>query len=240
MVTIGLLAATSVLLHVARPPAFIDNTGIHAELPLEAGVYRGREIAFCQNEQCLRSFVREPGDSSDCAVCGAQTDALSLPERRILPADTVIRRRLYRSPGGSEMLVTVLLGSRDRTGIHRPEMCLEAQGMPIEGRCVIQVPRPDGKPLDVMMLDIGMPHRTGEKRQAWFCYWYIGSGRETASNLQRIWWTTLDNVLHGEMHRWAYLSISVSGPRNRADATQTVSEFIASLYPLLAEQPPAQ
>ena len=241
LLTVGLLAGTCLLLHVARPPRFIDATGIAAELPRNVGRYIGTDLAFCQHDQCLRSFTDESlQGATTCPACGAEMSALSLGERRVLPADTVIRRRLYRAPRGPEMLVTVLLGSQERTGIHRPQMCLEAQGMPIEGQRVIEIPRAGAPPLKAMLLDIRLPGRPGasaQRSRGWFCYWYAGGGRETPSNLARLWWTAVDNVVHGEMHRWVYVSVSASRLAHLPDPQDELTQFIGELYPQIRDNP---
>ena len=165
-----------------------------------------------------------------------------------MPPDTKGARRVYRRADGVEVACSVVLAGRDVTSIHRPELCLPGQGWLIDyqtGMRLHAAAFPGGN-LEVMRLDAkrqvnpqNEPSRIG---RAMFAYWFIGKDRVTAHHWERILWTTKDRILHGRNHRWAYVLILVpvqadaSGqvtPAYQERATQVMTSFVQSLYPLL-------
>ena len=58
-----------------------------------------------------------------------------------------------------------------------------------------------------------MQMKDGRQAQMYvvFAYWFVGKGRTTPYHWQRIWWTTVDRVLHGRNQRWAYFLFDIVG-----------------------------
>ena len=55
--------------------------------------------------------------------------AVTAKEREALAEDTQFARKLYTSPAGDQVFVSIVLSGDDMTNsIHRPERCLPAQG----------------------------------------------------------------------------------------------------------------
>ncbi len=186
------------------------------------------------------------------AACGSWTggeqSGLSKVERDILPQDTQGARRLYRHESGKQLYCSIVLAGRDVTSIHRPEMCLPAQGWKIESEYVEQVPITSAKKgkLDVMRMNTVREREVapGQRMRLHgvFAYWFVGKDRVTPHHLERIFWTTKDRVLHGTNHRWAYILIHTiidpaeqhRAPQASADeAMDVVAGFIRDLYPEL-------
>lgn len=137
---------------------------------------------------------------------------ISEPEKRILPPDTKLTKRRYRTGGpGEEIQATIVLSGKDRTSIHRPEVCLAGQGWNLEGREERAIPLTNGEALRVSRLSVSRETENGEGRRreirAYFVYWFVGSRTTTPDNLSRILSTARDNVLRGENPRWAYVSL---------------------------------
>jgi hypothetical protein len=68
-----------------------------------------------------------------CEFEGYQSEELepSEAELTILPRDTVLKKRLYTGDDGW-FLVSAVIGGRYKSSIHRPELCLPAQGYKME------------------------------------------------------------------------------------------------------------
>ena len=58
----------------------------------------------------------------------AEEQKISEAERKVLPRDTSIVKKVYVSPAGARMLVSYVIGGTSRASIHRPELCLPSQG----------------------------------------------------------------------------------------------------------------
>lgn len=175
---------------------------------------------------------------------GAQT-GLTKEERDVLPPDTDGARRAYTDATGRTIYCSVVLAGRDVTSIHRPELCLTGQGWKLQSAHTESIALSTG-PLPVSRLnaDSTLQLSNGKTTAAYsvFVYWFVGKDRTTPHHWQRIWWTTLDRVLHNRNHRWAYFLISTVVPADVAahnpaagqdEAMKAVSQFVSDIYPQL-------
>lgn len=225
-----------------------DEAGVKPSLPVALGDdWTGYDVLFCQEADCGRSWLAkdlEPNADGEfrCPqnwrgeACGGALDAMARGEKMILPGDTVIFKKQYfhnRDPEDS-VYAAVVLSGKDRSSIHRPEVCMAGQGNTIEKSEVIEVPLPGREPLQVMVLNLSRkagPHT----RHSYYAYWFVGKDRETALHWERVLWMGLDRILRNVSHRWAY--ISVSGERGM-DPTDTahhaeIRKVVGDLYPQL-------
>ena len=91
--------------------------------------YVGDAILYCQQENCARMFLDSQLEGvTNCPVCGAALDGRSLGENTVLPKDTTILKRVYRSGWGTRFIVSAVISGAGKSSIHRPELCLPAQG----------------------------------------------------------------------------------------------------------------
>jgi len=170
---------------------------------------------------------------------GDEMTGLTKEERDVLPADTEGGRRMYQDAAGHEVYCSVVLAGRDVTSIHRPELCLTGQGWRWAGVSVDSIPTAaaPGGVLRVMRLDavhdVSLKNGQVGQAQSIFVYWFVGKDRTTPYHWQRILWTTMDRVFHNRNHRWAYFLIHVPVTTTRANAMQTVNQFVQDLYPTL-------
>jgi hypothetical protein len=239
-VVFALLAATSALLSFLGSPRLEENVCLRLPLPAAIGEFRGSDILFCQNQKCMRSFrVETLKDSSRCPVCGGALDPISLAERRVLPADIILARKQYLRRPSASVLVTVLVSGKERTSIHRPQMCLEGQGWQITGHRVVSIPLAGRKPLSVMFLDVmrSPSRQQGPLRpqEASFAYWFTDGEHETPYHIARMFHMAADNVLRGISHRWAYVTVLLNSGADKATERQQIESLIAILYPHLAK-----
>lgn len=235
---LALIAAGAVLVALPRRVVVSERAAIRLELPEQAGPYRAQALRFCQNEACMRQFALDAlTDPEHCPVCGGELAGATVAERRILPADTIIRKAEYTGPAGESFSVSLVLSGAEQRSMHRPQQCLPAQGYAIEADRTVGVPIEGREPLDVKLLELRRRGRSVEGRafeyRTLYAYWFVGKDRETPSHLERLFWMSADRILRGIAQRWAY--IAVSGRRaDGAPATEAMLEaFIADFYPAL-------
>jgi hypothetical protein len=237
----GLLLATTVDVGIT------DEAGVRLELPTSLGdAWTGHEVVFCHNPYCGRSWLvkdltPDAGGKTVCPEnyrgepCGGELRTMALGEYQILPKDTVIFKKQYQHNLDPERTVhvAVVLSGEDRTSIHRPETCTQAQGNTIDLAHVIQVPLANGRELGVMVLDLRRVLPGGRVLKSYYAYWFSGKDRDTPHHHERVLWMSLDRVFRSVAHRWAY--IAVAGERSPEEGNNAhhaeIREIVALLYP---------
>lgn len=170
------------------------------------------------------------------------TEKMSAEEKKILPADTGFIRKTYTNGAGEKISASIVLAGGEKRSIHRPQICLTAQGWTIGRSNTEKIPLTSGNDLDVMRLNI---HRQQEIRpgvfrplQSEFLYWFIGKETTTPYHMVRIFKTSWDRVFHKTNHRWAYVIITTvvpeGTPGDDSKARQTdevLKKFVANIVP---------
>ena len=123
-------------------------------------------------------------------------------ELTVLPADTVIEKRRYESDGGDWMVVSLVFGGKSKSSIHRPELCLPAQGFRME--------RPRTR--DVAGRDWRMIDLTSKESPTFgFAYTFFNQeGFKTSSHVSRIFRDVVDRSLFNRIDRWVMVSVNAS------------------------------
>ncbi len=199
-----------------------DEAGVLSELPMVAG-----------------DFVGESESPSD-------------KELELLPSDTIIVKREYRTPGRRTehrdlAHVSLVIAGNDSRSIHRPEVCLDGQGWTVTDSSVREVKLLSGDVLKVRDLaierEVLLGNGTKLPLHAHYVYWFVGADVSTPSNLERQILSFRDNVLRNVNHRWAYPSVMAyvtdnltpqqSGERRRndEDTVKMILSLIRSLAP---------
>jgi hypothetical protein len=235
-IVIGLMIAASLLLAFSVDVRIMDEAGIKMFLPDAVGDWRGQELLYCQNPDCQKEF--QLGDLKDrnvCPVCGTALGNMTKAEKDVLPLDTGLIRKRYIAPDGHMVYVSIVLSGKERSSIHRPQMCLVGQGQEIVRSKEVSVPIEGRKPLVVMTLDVLQRVKTANGQlhelASYYTYWFVGKGRETPSHIRRMVWMATDRIFHNVAHRWAYIAISGSRQKDSQDYEREMIAFIHDLYP---------
>ncbi len=132
-------------------------------------------------------------------------------ERETLPPDTGYSRKNYTRLGRMQehVFFSIVLSGRDRTSIHRPELCLVGQGWTIRSREVRELTLPDGARMPATVLtierEVATPSGGRETVRALLAYWFAGDGEITATHRGMLWRAARDRLRHARADRWAYV-----------------------------------
>ena len=169
----------------------------------------------CATAVLVAAVMAVQGVDSDPVLCetpsarlgeipGYTSQALppSEAETAILPKDTRIDKRLYSAADGSWFQVSLVVGGRSKSSIHRPELCLPTQGFQM------RTPR--------NLVAAGVEWRCvtvekGGRRPLGFAYTFFNqAGFHTASHTKRIVRDILDRSFRSRIDRWAMVTVAAS------------------------------
>jgi len=129
-------------------------------------------------------------------------------ERTVLPPDTRIEKLRYVAEDGTWHLVSAVVGGRSKGSIHRPEMCLPAQGFQMRDPRTVCV---DGIAWHLVALD------GRDSRSLGFAYtFYNQDGFRTSSHLKRIFCDVWDRSMRGRIDRWVMVTVNSSTADEKA------------------------
>lgn len=230
VVTVGVFVGIRMTPAPTYDPAFF----LASALPDRIGDFSGDVPWFCRNPQCMNiseenelvkaGFRKEGGYV--CPLCGEKLFPISLAETTELPIDTTFYKRNYHSADGLTCAVNVVIAGRSRGSIHRPELCLPAQGFAMlsAGRMSLRLGR--GRPLIVRKIDA----KRTDSPSVCLVYWFLSREHETCSHSQRILLDVWDRSIHNRVNRWAMVAINVSSPLDSPEAVARFEAFLSELY----------
>lgn len=126
-------------------------------------------------------------------------------EVKTLPSDTVVLKRRYQGAGAEAYIVTAVIGGSGKSSIHRPELCLPAQGFLMRDPGNVSV---GDIPWRTLVLERG----AGEERLAFAYTFFNQAGLHTSSHVRRIFTDVWDRSVLGRIDRWVMVTvISLSG-----------------------------
>lgn len=190
---------------------------------------------------------------------------VSAEELKILAADTEFARRFYRNDSESGfpgVEVSVVFSGRDiNNSLHRPEVCLRAQGWNLVGERSIELPDmlDDGSALPVRELVCVRPRigREGEEPpknkfgepvydMMIQYYTYFGTERIVSGHYERTFADIQARLFQGYDQQWAYATFSVPVTSiyrdqgfelpehqifDQAQSSERMEQFMRSLLP---------
>ena len=211
---------------VMEPPA--------VTLPERMPGYTSESVLFCGNEQCARMWrVSLLGEGqTTCPHCGSELSSATVGETTVLPKDTKIIKRIYLRPDGVQFLVSAVIGGTSKSSIHRPELCMPAQGNLMTDPRSFTVA---GRPFHAIHLEGG-----GRPPTVLAYTFFNQAGVRTAAHMRRILVDTWDRSVHNRIDRWVMVTVTASTPydnegfdlRHEADRL-TMEEFLARLSEVL-------
>jgi EpsI family protein len=171
---------------------------------------------------------------------GRRTEVTAV-ERDILPPDTGFSRRLYVALDDPrrQVFLSVVLSGRDRSSIHRPELCVEGQGWTIKAgfahdfRTTLTA---DGR-LPATVLRVERAAGEGAAVKSLLAYWFVNGDRVVPSHVQRMLRGAWDRLRHGRADRWAYVLVQTDAGDGEAAALARLQAVLDGTLP--AFQKPA-
>jgi len=158
-------------------------------------------------------------------------------EREILPPDTGYSRRWYANLADRrrDVFLSIVLSGRDRTSIHRPELCLVGQGWTIEGATRHAFRGAGGGPVPATVLRVRRERPTPQGRVSvpqLVAYWFAGRDTVTPSHWGRFWTDTWNRVARARVDRWAYVLLQTDLADGEAGALARMQAVLDGTLPV--------
>lgn len=155
-------------------------------------------------------------------------------EREILPPDTGFSRMIYRPAKlGPGVFLSIVLSGRDRTSIHRPELCLVGQGWTLRDRAEHQFSLPDHRRFPVTLLHVERPSvGSGRPSTQLVAYGFVASDRVVAGHWERLAWDTWNRLSHLRADRWAYVLVQTEANDGDVAALARIQSVLAGALPI--------
>ncbi len=109
---------------------------------------------------------------------------------------------MYRRADGEWFQVSVVVGGASKSSIHRPELCLPAQGFQMSSPRTVEVGGVEWRFLSV--------ESRGNDPLGFAYTFFNQDGFRTASHTQRIFRDVWDRSVHGRADRWVMLTVNSS------------------------------
>jgi exosortase len=158
-------------------------------------------------------------------------------ERQLLPPDTGFSRKTYVSIAdpSQQTLVSIVLSGRDRTSIHRPELCLVGQGWTILGSGAQEFEYPGkGAPFPATVLRVENTVATSAGRTkvpGLAAYYFVGGDFIVATHSERLCRDAWNRLFHGRADRWAYVLVLTYSRDGDAAALERIKFILDSTLP---------
>jgi len=142
-----------------------------------------------------------------------------------LPKDTSFAQRYYSSPDGAWALANVILMGADRTSIHRPDYCLPGQGWQIRDKADVKLPIAGARPFELPVKKwtiantLTAPDGSRQAVSGVYVFWFVTENQITDDFPAMLKSMLFNQVFHGVLQRWAYVSYFTVCPPGTEDAT---------------------
>jgi hypothetical protein len=154
-----------------------------------------------------------------------------------LPKDTTFGRKVYSNGQLTVQTSVVLMGS-DRTSIHQPQYCLDAQGWRVDQTDRVMLSMDHPTPYQVPALKLTTSREEKDKfnqpilRKGFYVYWFVSADRVTSDQGARLWSIAKTMLEKGELERWAYISYFATCLPGQEEATfKQLERFIQASAP---------
>lgn len=132
-------------------------------------------------------------------------------ETNMLAEDVRIMRNHYLLKSGVNVTISVVLSGAERRSLHRPEVCLPAQGWNVLDEMVVDTPDPQHGVQEMKMVrmlrDYAGPDGNPRRLRALNLFFYVGSeGVTTPDYFDHVLKSYLHSLTRNVNHRWALVS----------------------------------
>ena len=164
-------------------------------------------------------------------------------ERQVLPPDTGYSRKTYVSleDPSKQVFMSIVLSGRDRTSIHRPELCLVGQGWTIRGSFLRRFAYPgDSAGFPATVLRVEKQSMTPKGKVVvpqLFAYYFVGGDRVVATHWERISRDAWDRVARGRSDRWAYVVVQTGDSDGESAALARIQAILDGTLPSVQVEP---
>lgn len=168
---------------------------------------------------------------------------VSVAERAILPPDTGYSRKVYfnHRNAAKQVFLSIVLSGRDRTSIHRPELCLMGQGWTVDAaeRRTFRYPGATAFPATVLRVQREVQTPQGKQRVPQLvAYWFVGGDSVVPTHWERVARDAWNRVLHGRADRWAYVLMQTDAADGEAAALARMQAVLDETLPAFQPPPP--
>jgi EpsI family protein len=177
---------------------------------------------------------------------GRRTEVTDV-EREILPADTGFSRKVYVALAAQrrEVFLSVVLSGRDRTSIHRPELCLVGQGWTITDTAShrFSFPGHADAAFDATLLRVRREVLTPRGKQSvpqLVAYWFVAGDAVVATHGQRMMHDAWNRVVHARTDRWAYVLMQTDASDGEAAALARMQTVLDGTLPAFQRPLPSR
>jgi exosortase len=174
---------------------------------------------------------------------GQRVDVTAV-ERETLPPDTGYSRRNYVSvqDRARQVFFSIVLSGKDRTSIHRPELCIAGQGWTVRARTTHEFFLADGSrvPATLLRLEREVTDRHGKPVtvKTLLAYWFASRASVVASHRGMLVRNAVDRVTRLRGDRWAYVvSQSLIFKDDEAAALAAMTEVTREVWPQVRAAP---
>jgi len=195
----------------------------------------------------LKAGGQDPADLPSYLAGGwmGQDVPVSAAERAVLPPDTGYSRKNYvwLHNASRQVFVSIVLSGRDRTSIHRPELCLLGQGWTIDGRFGHDFAYPGSGqtavPATVLRVrrEVLVPRGGRMAVPSLVAYWFVGRDRVVAGHWARMWWSAVDRLCRLRSSRWAYVVVQTNALDGEAAALARLQTVLDQTLPAFQRPP---
>ena len=127
---------------------------------------------------------------------------VSEAERHVLPDDTGFDKRRYEDGDGNWFQVSMVIGGKSKSSIHRPELCMPAQGYLMRDPTDFSV---DGRPFHAIRLE----SPRGPSHVLAYTF-FNQAGVRTSSHIHRILVDIWDRSVLNRIDRWVMVTVNSS------------------------------
>jgi exosortase len=170
-----------------------------------------------------------------------QRAEVTAAERAILPPDTGYSRKNYVAVAdeAQRVFLSIVLSGRDRSSIHRPELCVVGQGWTIRAVTEFRFygPRPGPAVIPATVLHVQREVRTPRGTVVvpqLIVYWFVGG-----DTIERTYWRRLvrdawNRLFHARADRWAYVLMQTDARDGETAALARMQAVLSQTLPVFA------